>query len=279
MINVTDGNSGTGASRTQESKKTWGVGGVVFILAVFLLCRIPIATEYYNYHSDEAFYTDNAIEMLHRGDYITPFHTDGTPRFDKPPITCWLVVLGFKLFGISILSSRVLFLAIGALIVWMTYRLARTLIDDDASAVLAPLIMASNATFMYHSGYALTDGLLTLAVLTAHIGCIRILLLGQRTAVSLACAYVGTGTAVFVKGLPGLLPLRLRLALRYGSFPGANENASAFFRVNCLALRGCWRDFLSPPPGFLPKRTCAETNSGAAFFTIRRRAASIARRC
>src|ERR1051326_919658 len=95
-----------------QSKTLFNSGSRIVLLVLFcyLLFRIPIAAEYYNYHSDEAYFTDNALEMMLRGDYVTSFHGgDETPRFDKPPPTAWCVVLGFKLFGISVLSSRIVF--------------------------------------------------------------------------------------------------------------------------------------------------------------------------
>src|SRR5437016_4818187 len=118
-----------------QSSSRLNSGARIVLLALFcyLLFRIPIAAEYYNYHSDEAYFTDNALEMMLRNDYITAYHGgDDTPRFDKPPTTAWVVVLGFKLLGVSVLSSRIFFLLIGAAVVWVTYRFALKLLEDEA---------------------------------------------------------------------------------------------------------------------------------------------------
>ena len=197
----------------QDKKRSSNVP-VLLILCCYLLFRVPIASEYFNYHSDEAFYTDNALEMMNRKDYITPYHADGTRRFDKPPITCWFVMLGFELFGITVLASRVFFLLIGVLIVWITYRFALKLLEDpfehrnvEAPALLAAVILITNVTFLYHTGFAITDGLLTLGMLISYAGFADILLRNRRNNYSLACAYLGTGLAFATKGLPGFLPI------------------------------------------------------------------------
>ena len=192
-----------------STRFNFGARTVLLLLFCYLLFRIPIAAEYYNYHSDEAYFTDNALEMMTRNDYITSYHGgDDTPRFDKPPPTAWCVVLGFKLFGISVLSSRIFFLLIGATVVWVTYRFALRVLEDQAQAVLAAVILVTNVTYLYHTGFALTDGLVTLGVLFAfHIGIAEVLIFDQRNTRTLLCLYGGFALALAVKGIIGVPPL------------------------------------------------------------------------
>jgi 4-amino-4-deoxy-L-arabinose transferase-like glycosyltransferase len=96
----------------------------------FFLLRCPVIGEYFDYHFDEHFYTNGALEMLKGGDYLTPHTADGELRFNKPPLTYWLVILGFKLFGVSPFSARLPFLLIGCVLIGLTYRLASILLGQ-----------------------------------------------------------------------------------------------------------------------------------------------------
>jgi 4-amino-4-deoxy-L-arabinose transferase-like glycosyltransferase len=53
----------------------------------------------------EPLFVEASRQMLLTGDWITPYF-DGIPRFDKPPLIYWLMVLCFKLFGVSEWSAR-----------------------------------------------------------------------------------------------------------------------------------------------------------------------------
>jgi len=191
----------------------------------FFLLRCPVIGEYFDYHFDEHFYTNGALEMLKGGDYLTPHTADGELRFNKPPLTYWLVILGFKLFGVSPFSARLPFLLIGCVLIGLTYRLASILLGQAGTdsqfpnsrklvsvpakpaAVLAAAILASNATFLYHAGYSIADGLVSLGVLVAHYGFMRVLVLRDYKRRNLFYGYLGTGLAVATKGLPGVLPV------------------------------------------------------------------------
>src|SRR4051812_3773386 len=49
---------------------------------------------------DEGRYAQIPKEMLARGDWVVP-HLQGQPYLDKPPLLYWLVMLSYKLFGVS----------------------------------------------------------------------------------------------------------------------------------------------------------------------------------
>jgi hypothetical protein len=44
-------------------------------------------------------------EMLARGDWVTP-HFNGQPRFDKPILFYWLILLSYRVFGITEFAVR-----------------------------------------------------------------------------------------------------------------------------------------------------------------------------
>ena len=191
----------------EEAGKRWGKRVFGIVLLIFFLVRLPVAAEYFIYHYDEHFYTDGALDMLDSGTYLSPRFADGRPRFNKPPLTYWIIAGSFSAFGIAPLSARLPFLLIGLGIVWLTWRLARCVFEERTEALLAPLFLISNFIFLAHVGFSITDGLLTLAVLTSHYGFVRMLMKGESEGVAPYLAYGGAGLAFATKGLPGLVPV------------------------------------------------------------------------
>jgi 4-amino-4-deoxy-L-arabinose transferase-like glycosyltransferase len=53
----------------------------------------------------EPLFVEAARQMFRTGDWITPYF-DGVTRFDKPPLIYWLMVLCFKVFGVSEWAAR-----------------------------------------------------------------------------------------------------------------------------------------------------------------------------
>ena len=176
------------------------------LIGAFVVLRITVAADYFDYEFDERYYTDGALSMLKDGDFLTPHYANGEVRFNKPPLAYWLVVLGFRILGIGVLASRLLFISIGAGILWLTFRLGRLLLGRTDQALAATAMLLSSTTFFYYAGYATTDGLLSLATLIGHYGFVHLLLLGDTRRRFAYCAYLGTGLAVATKGIPGTPP-------------------------------------------------------------------------
>jgi 4-amino-4-deoxy-L-arabinose transferase-like glycosyltransferase len=53
----------------------------------------------------EPLFVEASRQMLLTGDWVTPYF-DGETRFDKPPLIYWLMVLMFKIFGVSEWAAR-----------------------------------------------------------------------------------------------------------------------------------------------------------------------------
>ena len=58
------------------------------------------------FDADEPAYAGAAREMLERGDWVTPYF-NGQPRFDKPILFYWLILLSYRVFGITEFAVRV----------------------------------------------------------------------------------------------------------------------------------------------------------------------------
>src|SRR6185503_12450709 len=74
--------------------------------------------------ANEAFYAETPREMIESQDYVNPTF-DYRPRLNKPPLSYWLVIPFYKLFGVSEAAQR-LPIVFGALIMIATaYALGR----------------------------------------------------------------------------------------------------------------------------------------------------------
>jgi 4-amino-4-deoxy-L-arabinose transferase-like glycosyltransferase len=176
---------------------------------LFALATLPILNSPATYMGDERFYTDSVIRMIQTGDYLTPVNPDGTLRFNKPILTYWGVALSYKIFGISLFSSRLPSLLAGCGLLWLTFRIARVLFPERDVAAWATWILLSNVQLLYASTRSTPDAYLALFLALSIWGFARILLAGDRTAGAYFCAYVGAGLAIEAKGFLGLLPIAL----------------------------------------------------------------------
>ncbi|MCJ7498507.1 MAG: glycosyltransferase family 39 protein, partial [candidate division Zixibacteria bacterium] len=81
---------------------------------------------------DEAFYAETAGEMLSHHSFITPLIFE-KPQFEKPPLFYWLLILSFKLFGISTFSVRLVPAIFGIIGVLGTYLFMKKIFDERIS--------------------------------------------------------------------------------------------------------------------------------------------------
>jgi len=158
-------------------------------------------------HPDEQFYTNSAIQMVHTGEYWTPFYPDGRLRLEKPILTYWAVAASFHVFGINLFASRFPSALAGVLVVCLTYQLARTITASRPVAILAAAIIAGNVESLIVCTRATPDALLCLFTLVSIWGIARVLFQQDQSCVGPLLAFGGMGLAVQTKVLPGLWPL------------------------------------------------------------------------
>jgi 4-amino-4-deoxy-L-arabinose transferase-like glycosyltransferase len=83
-----------------------GIASVGWILAIALITLFWGIGDIGLIDETEPRFVEAARQMLLTGDWITPFF-DGEARFDKPPLIYWLMVVCFKVFGISEWAARI----------------------------------------------------------------------------------------------------------------------------------------------------------------------------
>ncbi|MFH1406729.1 MAG: glycosyltransferase family 39 protein [Candidatus Omnitrophota bacterium] len=152
---------------------------------------------------DEPRYAQAAREMLETGDFITPTFNHEL-RFDKPPLTYWLITLAYKIFGVSEFSARFFPALFGLGTIFLTYLIATVLADKKAGFISAA-VLATSAEFAVLSRVCTPDIILCFFITLAVF-----LFLKKR----LILSFGAMALAVLTKGPVGLvLP-----ALIFGMF-------------------------------------------------------------
>lgn len=172
---------------------------------LFCVCLWPWAASFVTHHPDERHYTDAAMEMVRRGDYLTPYTADGSLRLKKPIVPYWMTAASFRVLGIAPWSARFPFLLLSGGLVWLTWTLARRVLHDRRWAFLAAVMVACQPALVISAPRSVPDVPLAFFLLVAAVGFVS--LMGDRRAAwtDLALAYGGCALAVLSKGLPAVV--------------------------------------------------------------------------
>jgi 4-amino-4-deoxy-L-arabinose transferase-like glycosyltransferase len=176
----------------------WGI--------LFALLVLSSLNNSYPYMGDESFYTVSAMNMLQRGEFLSPWY-EGAYRFNKPILAYWVVLAGYLTFGVSMWSGRVPILLVSLATIACTYRLAADVTGDRRKGVLAAVLLSSSHLFFGFSRIAMTDPLLTLFSTAALCLYARMCASPARPLPWAAAAATACGLGCLSKGPAGLLPL------------------------------------------------------------------------
>lgn len=126
---------------------------------VYLLLLVLIAFLYWvNFDvndiwtENESYYTEAVREMFESGNFIDIYY-NYEPRFNKPPLTYWLIASSVALFGNNEFAIRLPVLILGVLTTILTYKTVR-LLHGEETAVLAFAMQAVSIQFIAGKQYA-----------------------------------------------------------------------------------------------------------------------------
>ena len=177
-----------------------------FIVAAYLILVAPLALDFNFYYPDEVHYSDAAIEMMQNNDFLTPYQGSGELRFNKPIITYWIVLLGFRIFGISAFAARFFFFLAGAGVLLLVYQICKLIYDSKQTALIGTAIAASNVTFLMSSMRSIPDILLCLFISLSLLGFAGFIRFGNQTPKKYHwLLFVGLALAFEVKGIPAIM--------------------------------------------------------------------------
>ena len=166
--------------------------------ALVLLIYIPFFSYNDIWTPNESFYAEAVREMFESGNFLD-INYNYTPRFNKPPLTYWLIAFSSGIFGLSEFAIRlpVLLLSIGT--VWLVYLLGK-LHFDRKTGILAAAVMAVSLQFAINKAYASPENPLAFFfTLTFYFYSLFYLRNRRRY---LYLFYLALGLTVLTKGFP-----------------------------------------------------------------------------
>lgn len=171
---------------------------VFFIPAVLFFFRLDALPFYI---VDEARNAEAAREMLERSDFLVPTYNYEL-RTDKPPLHYWIFILGYKLLGVSELSSRIGSAIIGLATVLLVYLFTVKVLNRKIALISASLLPTCLYSFLIFR-MAVPDPYLvffsTLALFSFYIGIVN------NTYKYILIFYISIGLAVLTKGPVGFI--------------------------------------------------------------------------
>lgn len=184
---------------------------------------------------DETRYAAVALEMFERGDWLVP-HLNGATYSHKPPLLFWLVILGWKVVGVSTIWARLVGPLAGIVAVSLVASIARALWLHDARARgWAPVITASALVWASFGSLFMFDTLLACGALLALLGVVHSVEHGRKRGVVYLAAGIAIG--ILAKGPVILLHvLPVALAAPWWATPRADRRWSPWYATLLGAL-------------------------------------------
>ncbi len=185
---------------------------LILVPFLFLVFSAYLALNYVYTHADERHYIDGALFMLQTDDYLTPYTADGEERFKKPILTYWLVTLSYQLFGVSHVASRLPFWLGGALLLYLTGRMASYVFRDRRISFHAMIVLLVNPLVFMSASRSIPDMPLALFMTVSAYGFLGLLLEEKPPAKYFWMAYCGAALGFETKGLPAAVFASLSIA-------------------------------------------------------------------
>ena len=161
---------------SEGGRSFWWLGCTLALAAVTFLVGLSDAP----IERAEIYFLDAARAMVERSDWLVPYYR-GEPFYDKPPLTYWLLALGFEAFGPSLFSGRLVAALIALATLGATFFATKRLIDRSSplpleaptAAFFATAILATSYAFVSFARLTMSDMLLTLLTLLAGFAYLR----------------------------------------------------------------------------------------------------------
>ncbi len=149
----------------------------------------------------EAYYAESVREMHESGEYFE-FFFNYEPRFQKPPVTYWIMAASSAIFGINEFGLRLPFVLMSLATIYLVFAIGN-LLYNSKTGIYSMLIFSASLQFIWFKHYAAPEIPLTFFFTLA----IFLFLLGSKTSnrTTLIFSYVAIGLAGLTKGFPYLL--------------------------------------------------------------------------
>jgi len=125
------------------------------VILFTLLGQLLLSCFYPFMDTTEARYADIARRMLDLGDWITPWFDDNFPFWGKPPLSFWVTLVGFKMFGLNEFGGRFFYWVTSLFVLFLTYQTARSF--SKSYGIYSIAVLLSSLLFYISSTAVMTD--------------------------------------------------------------------------------------------------------------------------
>ncbi|MDD5730791.1 MAG: glycosyltransferase family 39 protein [Candidatus Omnitrophica bacterium] len=148
---------------------------------------------------DEVFYAQTAKEMANMHTWTVPY-LFGSPQFEKPILTYWLLRLSYLIFGVSAFGARFFPAFFAMLGVLAVYFLAREAFQDKKKAFFSAAVLLSAGFYIAMARTVFTDLIFSVLILFS-LGSFFLGYINQpRKTVWIILFFVFSALAVLTKG-------------------------------------------------------------------------------
>lgn len=183
-------------------------------LLFFLLISVGIAGWRPLWDPDEGRYAETAREMLVAGEWLIPT-LEGEPHLTKPPLTYWLSMIGYHIFGVNAWGARFFVSVAFFATILAVIELARTWGWSRDQALCSGLVFSTSA-LPFVCGHILTTDMILTCFETLGVLCIwKVWKQPTRAGLWSLAFWAAFGFAFLTKGPPGWLPLLAVIGARW----------------------------------------------------------------
>ncbi len=181
---------------------------------------------------DEAYYARTPLEMLQRDDLVAPYF-NGKPRFKKPPLAYWAVVLSYRFLGVWEPAARLPSLLAVLITALLLTAWSVRYCDPANGSLTGPVFLLMPISALL-SQAAVPETLLTLFVTLSSLSGWIALQPSVRWLPWSVLSGIGMGCAFLSKGLPGFLPVLILLPLIFRNFPSSVRKLTVILALAIL---------------------------------------------
>jgi 4-amino-4-deoxy-L-arabinose transferase-like glycosyltransferase len=147
----------------------------------------------------------NALEMLHRGDYINLYYHGQPDTWNaKPPLFIWLITLSYRLLGANELGLRLPAILCSLSFLAVLYRLAARYAGSVTALISCLILLGSKALLAAHIGITADFDAPLILFLTLSVSSFASYIDDQRPS-GIWLAALATGLAFYSKGTAALV--------------------------------------------------------------------------
>ena len=185
---------------------------------------------------DEGLYGGVSREMLKTGNWID-LRWAGEPWSDKPPLSMWMTVIFYKLFGVNELAVRLFSALCGIGTILVTYLFARKLYSRGA-ALSSALVLLTTWHFIWSSRVGMLDIPLTFFIALS----LFLFKAGEENKICLFFSPVAFALAFLIKGMAAaVVPVTIVIYLAlFGNFRMLKERALLLGILAAALILGAW---------------------------------------